>query len=86
MNLGTLEGTRILALKSVGYSAAMGMTYGLALRLAQLCWAGFGLGCQALHTVRVGPVRRPEPQPVPATANATENSQTESFTPTVDGK
>lgn len=43
MNLGTLEGTRILALKALGYTALMGMTYGIAFRLAQLFWAGFGL-------------------------------------------
>jgi hypothetical protein len=43
LNLGTLEGSRILALKSVGYTTLMGMTYGVALRLAQLFWSGFGL-------------------------------------------
>jgi len=43
LNLGTLEGTRIVALQAVGYTAAMGMTYGLALRFAQMFWACFGL-------------------------------------------
>jgi len=43
LNLGTLEGTRIVALQAVGYTAVMGMTYGLALRLAQMFWAFFGL-------------------------------------------
>jgi hypothetical protein len=43
MNLGSLEGTRIIAFKSLGYTSLMGMTYGLALRLAQLFWAAIGL-------------------------------------------
>jgi hypothetical protein len=42
-NLGTLEGSRIVALKAVGCSAVVGMTYGIAQRIAQLSWAGFGL-------------------------------------------
>jgi hypothetical protein len=41
--LGTLEGTRIVALRAVGYNALLGMTYGFALRLAQLFWAAAGL-------------------------------------------
>jgi len=42
-NLGTLEGTRIVALQALGYTSLMGMTWGLALRLAQIFWACFGL-------------------------------------------
>ncbi len=48
MNVGTLEGTRIVALRAIGYSSLMGMTYGVALRLAQLVWSALGLaiyGC-----------------------------------------
>jgi conserved hypothetical protein len=41
--LGTLEGTRIIALRAVGYNALLGMTYGVALRLAQLFWSAIGL-------------------------------------------
>jgi uncharacterized protein (TIRG00374 family) len=41
--LGTLEATRIIALRAVGYNALLGMTYGFALRLAQLFWAAAGL-------------------------------------------
>jgi hypothetical protein len=48
MNLGTLEGTRVVALQAVGYTAVMGMTYGLAIRLAQIFWSGFGLLAQML--------------------------------------
>jgi len=43
LNLGTLEGSRIVALKAVGASALVGMTYGLAIRIALLFWAAFGL-------------------------------------------
>lgn len=43
LNLGTLEGSRIVALRAIGYSSLMGMTYGVALRLAQLLWSIFGL-------------------------------------------
>jgi hypothetical protein len=46
--LGTLEGTRIIALRAVGYNALLGMTYGFALRLAQLFWAAAGLVIYAL--------------------------------------
>jgi uncharacterized protein (TIRG00374 family) len=42
-NLGTLEGTRIVALRAIGYSSLLGMTYGVALRLAQLFWSVLGL-------------------------------------------
>jgi len=41
--LGTLEGTRIIALRAVGYNALLGMTYGIAMRLAQLFWSAAGL-------------------------------------------
>jgi uncharacterized protein (TIRG00374 family) len=43
MNLGTLEGSRILGLQALGYTTVMGMTYGLALRSAQVFWASLGL-------------------------------------------
>ncbi|MDB6123402.1 MAG: hypothetical protein JWQ71_2395 [Pedosphaera sp.] len=52
MNLGSLEGSRILALKAIGYDTLLGMTYGLALRLALLFWAGFGLVSYALLASR----------------------------------
>lgn len=43
LNLGALEGSRMLALKATGYDALLGPTYGVSLRLAQLFWAIFGL-------------------------------------------
>ncbi len=52
LGLGTLEGTRIVALKAVGYNALLGMTYGVALRLAQVFWAAAGLLNYALLATR----------------------------------
>jgi hypothetical protein len=52
MNTGTLEGTRIVALRAIGYSSLMGMTYGVALRLAQLFWSVFGLAAYGRLTAQ----------------------------------
>jgi hypothetical protein len=43
MNVGALEASRIVALKAIGSTSLLGMTYGIALRLAQLFCAGLGL-------------------------------------------
>ncbi|MGH8024489.1 MAG: lysylphosphatidylglycerol synthase domain-containing protein [Limisphaerales bacterium] len=43
LNMGTLEGSRVIAFKAVGMGVLAGMTYGLALRLAQLSVACAGL-------------------------------------------
>lgn len=43
LNLGALEGSRIVALKAIGYGAASGMALGVAMRIAQVFWALFGL-------------------------------------------
>jgi hypothetical protein len=51
INLGTLEGSRILVLKLLGCQALLGMTFGLAIRAAQVFWACFGLASYALFTV-----------------------------------
>lgn len=39
----SLEGSRIIALGVVGYNALLAITYGVALRLAQLFWSIVGL-------------------------------------------
>ena len=54
MNMGTLEGSRIVVLRALGYNAVLGMTYGLALRFAQMFWAGFGLLSYGLMATRLG--------------------------------
>ena len=43
-----------MALKAIGYDALLGMTYGVALRLALLFWTGFGLVTYALLAAQVG--------------------------------
>jgi hypothetical protein len=43
LNIGTLEGSRILALRAVGCTSATGLTYGLAVRVSQLVWSAIGL-------------------------------------------
>jgi uncharacterized membrane protein YbhN (UPF0104 family) len=41
--IGVQEGIRVLAFKTLGFSLALGLTYGIALRLEQIFWAGLGL-------------------------------------------
>jgi uncharacterized protein (TIRG00374 family) len=43
LNLGTLEASRILVFKSLGCQALLGMTFALAVRIAQVFWVCFGL-------------------------------------------
>jgi len=61
LNLGTLEGTRILILETIGYTALMGMTYGFAFRLAQMFWACFGLVNYAFLASRIARPANGEP-------------------------
>jgi hypothetical protein len=43
LNLGVLEGGRLVAFRSFGFGAVPGMTFGIVTRLAQVFWAGVGL-------------------------------------------
>jgi uncharacterized protein (TIRG00374 family) len=43
LNAGSLEGSRVLVFKLLGFTASLGMAYGVALRLAQIFWATVGL-------------------------------------------
>jgi glycosyltransferase 2 family protein len=61
LNMGTLEGSRIVAFKAVGMGALTGMTYGVALRLAQLSVVSFGL-VNYLMLVKSAPAK-PAPRP-----------------------
>ena len=45
MNLGTLEGGRIVAFGAVGYEPEIGMAYAVAFRAIQLSFSAFGLAC-----------------------------------------
>jgi hypothetical protein len=62
LNLGTLEGTRTVGLKAIGYDAVLGMAYGVTQRFAQLFWAGFGL---ANHALLISKERRLAAEKVP---------------------
>jgi hypothetical protein len=42
-NIGVLEATRIIAFRALGFGSALGLTFGLTLRLEQVFWAGVGL-------------------------------------------
>lgn len=42
-DIGAMEGARLLTFKALGYSASLGLSYGVVLRLAQIFWAAAGL-------------------------------------------
>jgi hypothetical protein len=42
-NIGVLEVTRVIAFKALDLQSALGLTYGITLRLEQIFWAGAGL-------------------------------------------
>jgi hypothetical protein len=75
LNLGTMEGSRLLALKQVGYTTLQGMTYGVALRTAQLFWAGFGLASYGLFIWRAGKSKAS----APLAGNPEESSPRDQF-------
>jgi glycosyltransferase 2 family protein len=54
LNLGTLEGSRILAFKAIGFDALLGMSYGVTLRFGQIFWSAFGLINYGLLALRPG--------------------------------
>ena len=43
LGIGIQEGTRVLAFSALGFGLDLGLTYGIALRLDQIFWAGVGL-------------------------------------------
>jgi hypothetical protein len=47
INIGVQEAKRVIAFKLVGLHSALGLTYGVTLRLEQLFWAGAGLAFYA---------------------------------------
>ncbi len=67
LNLGTLEGSRMLAFQAVGYRALPGLAFGVVLRLAQMFWAAFGLiNCALLDAKPAAPPpKRPASAPSP---------------------
>lgn len=62
LNLGTLEGSRMVIFKALGCQALLGMAFGVAVRAAQLFWACFGLASYARIAAagsKSGPGREP---------------------------
>ena len=55
LNLGALEGSRIVVFRAIGYTALAGMTYGIVIRLSQIFWSGFGLAAYGLLAARAKP-------------------------------
>lgn len=58
MGIGVQEGSRVLAFKILGFEAALGLTYGVALRIEQLFWAAAGLAIYGVLLTEKGE-RRP---------------------------
>ena len=52
MNMGSLEGSRIIVFKAVGYAALPGLAYGLAIRFSQIFWSVVGLALYGYMTAR----------------------------------
>jgi hypothetical protein len=53
-NVGILEGTSVIVLKIAGFSSALGLAYGIALRVGQLFWTAIGLVCYLILVRRWG--------------------------------
>jgi hypothetical protein len=43
LGVGSLEGSRVVTLRAVGFDSLSGLTYGIAVRLSQLFWSAVGL-------------------------------------------
>ncbi len=52
MNLGSLEGSRVVLFKTLGCQALLGMAFGVTLRIVQLFWGCLGLAAYAAFGTR----------------------------------
>ncbi|HEX9047985.1 MAG TPA: lysylphosphatidylglycerol synthase domain-containing protein [Verrucomicrobiae bacterium] len=86
MNLGTLEGSRIVAFKAVGLSTVPGMTYGIALRFAQMACACLGLITYTWLMTRNGTLRKDRLIEVEPVEQVASRGNGESNTPGVNGR
>lgn len=60
MDIGILEATRIISFRLVGLYSALGLTYGIMLRIEQIFWAGVGLLLYALLVLHLKDRAKPE--------------------------
>ncbi len=63
LDIGILEGTRVLIFKALEFSAASGLAFGIALRLDQIFWGGVGLVSYAFllpHLEKKNEISRPD--------------------------
>jgi len=58
LGVGSLEGSRVVTLRAVGFNALSGLTYGIAVRLSQLFWSGVGLLLYGALVLREGRTMR----------------------------
>jgi Lysylphosphatidylglycerol synthase TM region len=79
MNMGSLEGTRIAVFKAVGRSAAAGLTYGLAIRLAQIAWSVFGLALYGWLMAKENKPNEISPAPLASSSSISLEQKSESF-------
>ncbi len=75
MNMGSLEGSRVLSLKLLGFGAPLGLAYGLALRFAQICWAAAGLAFYGALTAARGNGPNSDSSPVPENDSSRETQE-----------
>jgi hypothetical protein len=71
MDIGVLEATRIISFRIVGLYSALGLAYGIMLRIEQLFWAGMGLLFYAVLVLRF------KQQAAPARQAQSANSKAE---------
>ena len=50
-NIGVIEATQLFVFKALNFDAALGLTYGITLRIDQLLWSLFGLIIYAIFTI-----------------------------------
>ena len=53
VDIGVQETTRLIIFRMLGFPSALGLTYGITVRLEQLFWAGIGLAVYAILVVKM---------------------------------
>jgi hypothetical protein len=53
VDIGVQEATRLIIFRMLGFPSALGLTYGITIRLEQFCWAGIGLAVYAILVLKM---------------------------------